>query len=144
MKPGPTAFLLLAPCLLLLGGLAPAGVQGDPCALFTPSEIKAVIGVSVGQGSAAIAGCQWATGDYESSAQIQIIDDTSYYEPHKGAKDYRELTGVGLYGWSGYEMGSWIASTNTGRSVLLTMVDSPTADRETAIKFLRMLMERTK
>ncbi len=144
MKPGVRVLMLLSPCLLLIGALAPPKGPDDPCKLFTQDEIKALIGAAVQAGSASIAGCQWSSADYESSAQIQIIEDTSYYEPHKGAKDYSELTGVGLYGWSGFEMGSWVASSNTGRFVLLTMVTSAKAERATAVKFLSMLAERVK
>jgi hypothetical protein len=141
---GVRAIMLLSPCLLLIAALTPPKGPDDPCKLFTQDEIKALIGATVQAGSASIAGCQWSSADYESSAQIQIIEDTSYYEPHKGAKDYSELTGVGLYGWSGFEMGSWVASSNTGRFVLLTMVTSAKAERATAVKFLSMLAERVK
>jgi hypothetical protein len=141
---GVSAILVLTPCLLLLGALTPPKGPDDPCKLFTQAEIKAVIGAAVEAGTPSIAGCQWSSADYESSAQIQIIEDTSYYEPHRGAKDYQELTGVGLYGWSAFEMDGWVASSNTGRFVLLTMVQSAKADRKTAIKFLSMLAERVK
>ena len=144
MIPGVRALMLLSPCLLLIGALTPPTGPDDPCKLFTQDEIKALIGATVEAGGASIAGCQWSSADYESYAQIQIIEDTSYYEPHKGAKDYSELTGVGLYGWSGFELGSWVASSNTGRFVLITMVTSPKADRSTAVKFLSMLAERVK
>ena len=146
MKPATRAGMLLSACLLLIGGLTPQTAPADPCALFTGSEIKALLGVPVpvDAGSPSIAGCQWATADDESYAQIEIIADTSYYEPHEGAKGYQALTGVGLYGWSGYELGSWVASANTGRFVLLTMVTSAKADRDTAIRLLRMLVERVK
>ena len=122
----------LSLCLPLVGGMTQSRASADPCALFTQSEIKTLLGVPVEAGSPSIAGCQWATPDDESYAQIEIIQDTSYYEPHKGAKGYQELAGVGLYGWSGYEMGSWVASTNTGRFVLVTMVTSAKSDRDTA------------
>jgi hypothetical protein len=144
MSPGTKGFMLLLPCLLLIGGKTAAQEPDDPCKLFTQSEIKTLIGVAVEAGSPSIAGCQWASSDDEAMAQIQIIEDTSYYEPHKGAKDYQELTGVGLYGWSGYEMGSWVASSNTGRFVLLTMVTSPKSNRDTAVKLLSMLLDRVK
>lgn len=146
MNPAMRAFILLSPCLLLIGGLTRSRAPDDPCALFTQSEIKTLLGVpvAVDAGSPSIAGCQWTTADDESYAQIQIIEDTSYYEPHKGAEGYQELTGVGLNGWSGYELGSWVASANTGRFVLITMVASAKSDRDTAIKFLGMLVERMK
>jgi hypothetical protein len=144
MNPGVKVFMLLLPCLLLIGGATTSRGPDDPCTLFTQGEIKTLLGVAVEAGSSAIAGCQWASADYEATAQIQIIEDTSYYEPHKDAKGYQELTGVGLYGWSGFELGSWVASSNTGRFVLLTMVTSPKSDRDTAIKFLGMLLERVK
>ncbi len=147
MPPAVRAFLLISPCLLLIGGVTPSRASDDdPCTLFTTSEIKTLLGVSVpvDAGSPSIAGCQWTAADDESYAQIQIIEDTSYYEPHKGAEGYQELTGVGLYGWSGYELGSWVASANTGRFVLLTMVTSPKSGRDAAIRLLGMLVERTK
>jgi hypothetical protein len=37
-----------------------------------------------------------------------------------------------------------VASSNTGRFVLLTMVTSAKAERATAVKFLSMLAERVK
>ena len=137
---------LLLPCLLLMGSQMRASAPDDPCTLFTQGEIKTLLAVPVpvNAGSPSIAGCQWATADDESYAQIQIIEDTSYYEPHEGAKDYQKLTGVGLYGWSGYELGSWVASANTGRLVLIAMVTSAKSSRETAIKLLGMLAERKK
>ncbi len=136
--------ILLLPCLLFMGTRSRA--PDDPCKLFTQGEIKTLLAVPapVNPGSSSIAGCQWATADDESYAQIQIIEDTSYYEPHEGAKDYQELTGVGLYGWSGYELGSWVASANTGRFVLIAMVTSAKSTRETAIKLLGMLAKRKK
>jgi hypothetical protein len=92
-----------------------------------------------------MAGCQWeATSDDSSLAQIQIIDDTSYYEPHKDAEGYRELKGVGLYGWSGKDFIGWTASANTGRHVLSAAVNGGKSDRETAIAFLRLLVARVK
>lgn len=144
MNLGVRTLVLVSPCLLLVGALTQPKGPDDPCKLFTPDEIKSLIGAPVEAGSASIAGCQWSSADYESYAQIQIIEDTSYYEPHKTAKDYSELTGVGLYGWSGFELGSWVASSNTGRFVLITMVTSSKADRSTAVKFLSMLAERVK
>ena len=144
--PALKSLMLLALCLLLTGGLSRSRARNDPCALFTQAEIKTLLAVAapVAAGSPSIAGCQWATADDESYAQIQIIEDTSYYEPHEGAKGYQELTGVGLYGWSGYELGSWVASANTGRFVLISMVTSAKANRGSAIKLLNMLAERVK
>jgi hypothetical protein len=144
MNPGAKAVLLLAPCVLLLTALTRATGPEDPCLLFTQAEIETLLGAPVKAGSASMAGCQWSAPDHEVSAQIQIIEDTSYYEPHKGAKGYEELSGVGLYGWSGFELDSWVASSNTGRFVLLTMVTGAKADRSTAVKFLSLLAERVK
>jgi hypothetical protein len=142
--------LLLASLLLLLGGgdLAAQGGVSPPdpsCSLFTQGEITKLLGVPVAAGESAIAGCQWAaTTDDSSLAQIQIIEDTSYYEPHKDAEGYQELKGVGLYGWSGNDFLGWTASANTGRHVLIVAVNGGTSDRDTAIRFLRMLVERVK
>ena len=146
-RPQRVALMLLAPFLLLSGGdLAAQGGASSPdksCSLFTPSEITKLLGVPVAAGTSAIAGCQWAaTTDDTSLAQIQIIADTSYYEPHKGAEGYQELKGVGLYGWSANDFLGWTASANTGRHVLIAAVNGGKSDRDTAIRFLRLLVER--
>jgi hypothetical protein len=149
-RPPDSALLLLLPFLLLVGGgdLAAQGGASPPdksCSLFTQGEITKLLGVPVAAGESAIAGCQWAaTSDDTSFAQIQIIEDTSYYEPHKGAKGYEELKGVGLYGWSGDDFLGWTASANTGRHVLIAAVNGGNSNRETAIRFLRILVERVK
>jgi hypothetical protein len=138
---------MLAPLLLLLIGvsLTTPSSPKDPCSLFTQTEIKTLIGVAVNKGEPAIAGCQWVgTTDDEAVAQIEIIEDTSYYEPHKGAKGYLELKGVGLRGWTGYELDAWVASSNTGTHVLVASVGGGKSDRDTAINFLKMLMARVK
>lgn len=149
-RPPCVALMLLAPLLLLFGGgdLAAQGRASPPdksCSLFTQSEITKLLGVPVAPGESAIAGCQWAAKTDDSSlAQIQIIDDTSYYEPHEGAEGYQELKGVGLYGWSADDFLGWTASANTGRHVLIAAVNGGNSDRDTAIRFLRMLVERVK
>ncbi|HEY7481187.1 MAG TPA: hypothetical protein VH680_11785 [Gemmatimonadales bacterium] len=148
-RPPCVAVMLLASFLLLLGSGDLAAQAATPpdksCSLFTPGEITKLLGVPVAAGESAIAGCQWAaTTDDSSLAQIQIIEDTSYYEPHKDAEGYQELKGVGLYGWSGNDFLGWTASANTGRHVLIVAVNGGTSDRDTAIRFLRMLVQRVK
>jgi hypothetical protein len=60
------ALMLLPPCLLLIGALTRSPVPDDPCALFTPAEVKTLLGIAVGAGSASIGGCQWSSADDES------------------------------------------------------------------------------
>ena len=125
------ALMPLSLCLPLIGGMRQSRAPADPGALFTPSEIKTLLGVPVEAGSPSIAGCQWG----HRGRRVLCSDrDHSRHELLRAARGCQGIPGahgVGLYGWSGFEMGSWVASTNTGRFVLVTMVTSAKPDRGT-------------
>lgn len=75
---------------------------GDPpsamCRLFTAAEIEDLLGTPVDNGSGAGpdgTACQWAgTDDVDAYAQVQVIDDTEYWENPSLGKGYEEVPGI--------------------------------------------------
>ena len=67
------------------------------CSLFTTAEIKDVLGAPVTDGKVAgplDSACQWdgiSGSDDAIYAQIQLINDTRYWEKHTGAQGYEVL-----------------------------------------------------
>ena len=118
------------------------------CSLFTSAEIKEILGVPVGAGYVAGplgSACQWdgnSAGDEGVYAQIQLINDTHYWEKHTGAKGYEVLRGIGKEAFVASSLGGWEAGTVTDKAVVFASVSGGSASRDTAVKFLRSSLER--
>jgi hypothetical protein len=118
------------------------------CSLYTPAEIKEILGAPVGEGEVAgpmDSACQWngrsvgADGVY---AQIQMIDGTRYWEKHSGAKGYEVLHGIGKEAFVATSLGGWEAGTVNDKAVVFVSLNGGTASRDTAVKFLQSTLER--
>jgi hypothetical protein len=118
------------------------------CSLFTTAEIKELLGTPVGEGKVAGplgSACQWdgnSAGDDGVYAQIQLINDTHYWEKHTGAKGYEALRGIGKEAFVASALGGWEAGTVTDRAVVFASVSGGSASRDTAVRFLRSTLER--
>lgn len=118
------------------------------CSLFTTAEIKEILGAPVGDGHVAGplgSACQWdgnSAGDDGVYAQIQLINDTHYWEKHTGAQGYEVLHGIGKEAFVASSLGGWEAGTVTERAVVFASVSGGSASRDTAVRFLRSSLER--
>jgi hypothetical protein len=118
------------------------------CSLFTTAEIKDVLGAPVTDGKVAgplDSACQWdgiSAGDDAIYAQIQLINDTRYWEKHSGAKGYEVLHGIGKEAFVATSLGGWEAATVTDKAVLFVSLSGGSASHDTVVKFLRSTLER--
>ena len=124
-----------------------AGPTKDLCSLFTTKEIQELLGAPVGAGK--VAGplgtaCQWdGSSDTDATyAQIQVIEDTSYWSKPSLAEGYKALSGIGKEAFVVPEMGGWSAQALTDTAVNAVAVNGGTATSDTAVKLLRLLLER--
>jgi hypothetical protein len=119
------------------------------CSLFTAAEIQELLGAPVGEGQVGgpqDSACQWDGsdgGDQSINAQIQLINDTRYWEKHTGAKGYEVLHGIGKEAFVAMSMfGGWEAGALTDKGVVYASLSGGSASRDNAIKFLRTSLER--
>ncbi|MFL6230287.1 MAG: hypothetical protein ACJ741_16055 [Pyrinomonadaceae bacterium] len=125
-----------------------AGATNRLCSLYTAAEIKEILGAPVGGGETAGpmgTACQWngsSAGDDGVYAQIQLINDTRYWEKHTGAKGYEVLRGIGKEAFVATSLGGWEAGTVTDKAVLFVSLNGGSASRDSAVKFLQTTLER--
>ncbi len=118
------------------------------CSLFTATEIKELLGAPVGEGHVAgplDSACQWdgsGSDDPPIYAQIQLINDTHYWEKHTGAKGYEVLRGIGKEAFVATSLGGWEAGAVTDKAVVFASVSGGSAGRDTAVRFLRDSLAR--
>lgn len=119
------------------------------CTLFTAAEIKEFLGAQVGEGHEAgpmNSACQWDgsdAGDEAANAQIQLINDTRYWEKHTAAKGYEVLHGIGTEAFVATSMfGGWEAGALTNKAVVYASLSGGSASHDTAVRFLRTSLER--
>lgn len=125
------------------------GATKNLCSLFTAKEIQELLGAPVGAGK--VAGplgtaCQWdGSSDADAIyAQIQVIEDTNYWSKPSLAEGYKALSGIGKEAFVVPEMGGWSAHALTDNAVLAVAVTGGSATSDTAVKLLRLLLERRK
>ncbi len=117
------------------------------CSLFTTEEIKELLGAPVGAGKVAgpmDTACHWS-GSTDAAAvyaQIQVINDTSYWSKPTLAKGYEALSGISKEAFVVPELGGWSAGAVTDTAVVSVAVNGGTADRDAAVKLLRLFIER--
>jgi hypothetical protein len=125
------------------------GPPSDLCSLFTVDEIKDLLDAPVEAGR--VAGplgtaCHWS-GSTDATAiyaQIQVIKDTNYWNKPTLGQGYEAVSGIGKEAYVLPEAGGWAAGALTDNAVLGVAVNGGTANRDTAVKLLRTLLERSK
>jgi hypothetical protein len=119
---------------------------GRLCSLFTSAEIKDLLGVAVDEGKVAgplDSACQWdGTGVDGAFAQIQLINDTRYWEKHSGAEGYEVLKGIGKEAFVATSLGGWEAATVNDKAVVFVSLNGGATSRDLAVKFLRISLDR--
>ncbi len=115
------------------------------CSLYTPSDIKGILGVEVGAGEAAgpmATACQWNGQGDGVYAQVQLIPGADNWEKHTGAKGYEVLPGIGKEAFVATSLGRWEAGTVTDKSVVFVSLNGGTASRNSAVDFLKQTMAK--
>jgi hypothetical protein len=116
------------------------------CRLFTRQEISSLLALPVGDGE--VAGplgtsCQWdATSDDASYVQVQIIPGHDYWTNPTRASGYEAVSGIGSEAYVHPELGGWTAGALTDTAVAAVSLAGGAASGETAVRLLRMLVER--
>jgi hypothetical protein len=125
----------------------PAGdAASGVCGLFTREEVGSLLALPVEPGE--VAGpqgtaCQWdARSDDASYAQVQVVSGADYWSRPTGAAGYEAVEGIGSEAYVHPELGGWTAGALTDTAVAAVSVVGGAASRETAVRLLRMLVER--
>ena len=128
------------------GGAAAAGAGDGLCGTYTALEIEQRIGIPVEDGSAAGPGgtaCQWdAASEADAWVQIQVIDDTEYWEKPDLAPGYEAVPGIGSEAFVVPEMGGWKAGALTETSVAYVSMAGGSSTETTSVELLRDLLDR--
>lgn len=117
------------------------------CSLFTATEIKELLGASVGDGYVTgpmDSACRWDNARSDESAiyaQIQMMD-TDSWEKHTGAQGYAVLHGIGREAFVASALGGWEAGALTDKNVIFVSINGGASSRDTAIRFLRDTLAR--
>jgi hypothetical protein len=119
----------------------PTTGQTGVCSLYTAMEIEQWLGVPVNEGHTSGPGgtaCQWeATSADDAFVQIQVIEDTSYWEKPDRAPGYRVLENVGQEGYASQEGTGWKAGALTDSAVVVVELQGGKANEASAIGLLR-------
>jgi hypothetical protein len=127
-------------------GRAASASPSPICGLFTRQEISSLLALPVGDGE--VAGplgtaCQWdATGDDASYVQVQIVPGHDYWSNPTRAPGYEAVGGIGSEAYVHPELGGWAAGARTDTAVAAVSLAGGAASGETAVRLLRMLVER--
>ncbi len=112
------------------------------CKLFTPAEIGAFLGATVGPGQGAGRGgsCQWVDKDYEVQAILTVVGPDKFEEPSL-VKGFKRLPGLGKKAWVAPDAG-WRAGVLLEDAAILVNLDSKKMNEATAVAFLQEAMKR--
>jgi hypothetical protein len=128
------------------GAIAASADSSPLCGLFTAQEIEATLGAPVGAGS--VAGplgtaCQWNGSSSDATyAQIQVIEDESYWSAPTLGEGYEELSGIGQEAYVIPELGGWTAGALTDKGIVAVALNGGTASHDSVIQFLRDVIAR--
>lgn len=113
------------------------------CKLFTPAELEAYAGESLGAPDTAAmgTGCQWLAKDGEGSVLLQIVPK-SYHRNTYLADGYKKLPDLGVEGNVAPDMGGWIAATIVGEESIIASVAGKSASEAQAVALLRETIKR--
>lgn len=127
-------------------GSGSGGSTTDLCETYSALEIEQRIGIPVEDGSVAGPGgtaCQWDAKDEDGAhVQIQVIDDTQYWEKPSLAAGYEEKTGIGTEAFVVPELGGWKAGALTDASVAYVSMVGGSSSEDTTVELLRDLLDR--
>lgn len=121
-----------------------AGDPGKVCTMFTPAEMGAYLGASVGPGKGQTVGrvgtCQWVDKDYEVQAILTVLGPDKYEEPSLG-KGFKRLPGLGKKAWVAPDAG-WRAGVLLDDAAILVNLDSKKLSEATVVAFLQEAVKR--
>jgi hypothetical protein len=119
---------------------------GGLCATYTALEIEQWLGSAVGEGYTAGPGgtaCQWdASSDPSGYVQIQVIEDTSYWENPELAEGYETVAGVGQEAFVAPDLKGWKAGALTPKEVVFISMSGGSSEADTAVSLLRDAVDR--
>jgi hypothetical protein len=116
------------------------------CSLFAAAEIGRMLGRAMSE--AQVSGpldtvCQWESPtDEEAYAQVQVIDDTQYWETRSGVRGYETHPDVAHEAFTAPELGGWVAGALTDSRVVFISVNGGNSSRELALEMLRTALRR--
>ena len=77
-------------------------------------------------------------------AQVRAIKDLKEWRHFKDGKSYEALTGIGKEAFVVSDVNGWNARALTDTAIISIDIGGPQADRDRAVKLLRMVVERRK
>jgi hypothetical protein len=127
----------------LTGDAKGAASDNPNCKLFTPAEVGALAGVTVGAGEHAAmgSGCQWPAPGGEHSVMLQIVT-AEHHTPPSEAEGFKELPAIGEKGYVLPEMGGWHAGAVKGGNSINVLADGPGASEAKTVAFLQEALKR--
>lgn len=123
--------------------------DADPqglCKLCTNQEIKDLLGAPVNPclpiSNSATDQAHWdGTNVF---AQVRLIKDVKEWHHFKDGKNYEALTGIGKDAFVVSDVNGWNARALTDKEIMVIDIGGPQADRDRAVKLLKMVVERRK
>lgn len=128
-----------------LTGDAKGSAAANPqCKLFTPAEISAYLGTSVGAGENAAggAGCSWSDKNHEAQAIITVVGPSYFPEP-KLVKGFKRLEGLGKKAWVAPDSG-WSAGALLDDAAVVVNLDGKKASEASVVALLQETLKRRK
>jgi hypothetical protein len=128
----------------LTGDANGRATSNPQCKLFTPVEISAYLGSSVGAGQNAAggAGCSWSDKDYEAQAIVTVVGPEYFPEPSL-VKGFKRLQGIGKKAWVAPDSG-WSAGALLDDSAVVVNLDSEKASEASVVALLQETLKRRK
>lgn len=128
----------------LTGDAKGTAAANPQCKLFSPAEISAYLGKTVGPGENAAggAGCSWSDKDYEVQAIFTVVGPSYFPEPSR-AKGFKRLQGIGKKAWVAPDSG-WSAGALFDDAAVVVSLDSKKADEAAVVAFLQEAIKRRK
>lgn len=128
-----------------LTGDAKGSAAANPqCKLFTPAEISAYLGVTVGAGQNAAggAGCSWTDKDDEAQAIVTVVGPAYFPEPSL-VKGFKRLPGIGKKAWVAPDAG-WSAGALLDDAAVVVGLDGKKANEAAVVALLQETLKRRK
>ncbi len=128
-------------------GASVEGTERDPdpsdlCGILAEDEVAEVLGTTPEPGQVAgpfEAGCQWVAAGSDAFLMIQLVPVDYFEEP--GAREVRELEGIGEYAYVGPHAFGRVATARTADAGYLVIAAEP-VDDELLVELLRTFVDR--
>ncbi len=129
---------------VLAGDAKGSATANAQCQLFSPAEISAYVGATVGPGKHAAGGasCQWTDENGEADAILTVVAPRYYEEPSL-VKGFKRLPGLGRKAWVAPDAG-WRAGVLLDDVAILVSLDGKKASEATTVAFLQEALRRRK